>query len=298
MAFGGLGFGGHPAVGADAGGGVIADVLSGQARYHVECGEALAVLAGLRVDAVITDAPFGIGDDPIVASPFTGRRARGARCNDWHPPSTWDKEIDPAWGAACCAAAPVVAWFGFWRKREEVAATIPYPLRCEIVWAKDCHTSPPTPIASRDERIWIFAADALNPRHFETTVWDEPIIPTWAHRNHKNEKPLPLMRRLVRWLTDPGQVIADPFCGSGSTVVAAVQEGRRGIGGDIDPAYVEIARARLQNVSAGNPPAPVVSAQLGLALAEVPGMRRRDQPLVVSPDDAPRIVHSRSKENP
>ena len=53
----------------------------------------------------------------------------------------------------------------------------------------------------------------------------------------------------VRSASEPGEVVFDPFVGSGTTAVAAVTEGRRFLGGDIDPASVETTRQRLAELS-------------------------------------------------
>jgi site-specific DNA-methyltransferase (adenine-specific) len=95
----------------------------------------------------------------------------------------------------------------------------------------------------RDERIWVFSENGLKPTRFETSVWDEPIIPTWAHRSHKNEKPIKLMTRFVSWL--PADTVLDPFMGSGTTLVAAKNLGRKAIGIEIEEKYCEIAVQRL-----------------------------------------------------
>lgn len=52
---------------------------------------------------------------------------------------------------------------------------------------------------------------------------------------------------LVGWWSDPGEVVLDPFMGSGTTCVAAVAQGRRTIGIEIDPGYFEIACERIEN---------------------------------------------------
>lgn len=65
------------------------------------------------------------------------------------------------------------------------------------------------------------------------------------HGSHPTQKPLALLDRVIRCSTDPGQVILDPFCGSGTTGVAAAALGRRFVGIDADPAYVELSRARI-----------------------------------------------------
>jgi site-specific DNA-methyltransferase (adenine-specific) len=68
---------------------------------------------------------------------------------------------------------------------------------------------------------------------------------------HKSEAPmsLPLAERFVCWFVPPGGIVCDPFAGSGTTLDAAVQHGRRGIGCDIRPEQVKIARARLRTVT-------------------------------------------------
>ncbi|UFS77197.1 site-specific DNA-methyltransferase [Tardiphaga sp. 37S4] len=65
------------------------------------------------------------------------------------------------------------------------------------------------------------------------------------HGEHPTEKPISLMLELVDLFTQPGDVILDPFMGSGSTGVAAVRLGRRFIGIEKDPRFYEIACERI-----------------------------------------------------
>jgi DNA modification methylase len=75
-------------------------------------------------------------------------------------------------------------------------------------------------------------------------VWDIP--PESATRvRHPAPFPVELPQRLIELYTYRGDLVLDPFLGSGSTVLAARRTGRHGIGYDLDPAYVELARARL-----------------------------------------------------
>lgn len=71
---------------------------------------------------------------------------------------------------------------------------------------------------------------------------------SWKPRTnvHATVKPTALMRYLCRLVTQPGGVVLDPFMGSGSTGKAAVLEGFRFVGIDIDQAYIEIARQRIE----------------------------------------------------
>lgn len=62
---------------------------------------------------------------------------------------------------------------------------------------------------------------------------------------HPTEKPRKLMAAIIKDFTNPGQLICDPFMGSGTTGVAAVQLGRNFIGIEKDPKYFELACDRL-----------------------------------------------------
>jgi site-specific DNA-methyltransferase (adenine-specific) len=66
-----------------------------------------------------------------------------------------------------------------------------------------------------------------------------------VRNHHPTVKPTELMRHLVRLVTPPGGLVLDPFMGSGSTGKAAILEGARFVGCDLDPAYLEIAAARI-----------------------------------------------------
>jgi site-specific DNA-methyltransferase (adenine-specific) len=80
------------------------------------------------------------------------------------------------------------------------------------------------------------------------------VIPGASNRRHPAPFPYALAYRLVRMFSFWDDLVLDPFCGTGTTLLAAVNTGRRAIGLDIDPAYVELAQER--------------TAQRRLALAE------------------------------
>jgi site-specific DNA-methyltransferase (adenine-specific) len=70
-------------------------------------------------------------------------------------------------------------------------------------------------------------------------------------RHHETQKPLPLMIELVEDFTDPGELVWDPYCGSGTTGVACLLTGRRFLGHEMQPRYAEIARDRLTATEQG-----------------------------------------------
>ncbi|MFA1584733.1 DNA methyltransferase [Achromobacter ruhlandii] len=67
---------------------------------------------------------------------------------------------------------------------------------------------------------------------------------------HPTVKPTDLMRYLCRLVTPLGGVVLDPFMGSGSTGKAAILEGFRFVGCELQAEYIEIARARIQHAAA------------------------------------------------
>lgn len=71
--------------------------------------------------------------------------------------------------------------------------------------------------------------------------------------DHPCPRPLDTMMWLVDMLSAPDTIILDPFCGSGTTLVAAKMLGRHYVGIDISPDYVSIARQRLEAVDTGVP---------------------------------------------
>lgn len=68
-------------------------------------------------------------------------------------------------------------------------------------------------------------------------------------RKHPNEKPLPLVQQFIRKHTVVGDVVLDPFMGSGTTGVAALGLGRKFIGIELEPAYFDVACQRLEEAS-------------------------------------------------
>jgi len=147
-------------------------------------------------------------------------------------------------------------------------------MRGEIIWNKGSSASPSTAWGSwksasnstlRDmhEYILIFCKDTFkrpNPDdrgstisrddflEFTKSVW---TLPTESARNigHPAPFPLELPRRLVELYTFAGEVILDPFMGSGQTALAAMQTGRHYVGYEIDEKYVALAEKRILGYS-------------------------------------------------
>lgn len=97
--------------------------------------------------------------------------------------------------------------------------------------------------------VWPITSDFETPEPGgEPVIWSLPTPGKLekTHGRHPTQKPIALLDRVIRCSTDPGALVLDPFCGSGTTGVAAVALGRRFIGIDAEPEYVELSRARIR----------------------------------------------------
>jgi DNA modification methylase len=71
-------------------------------------------------------------------------------------------------------------------------------------------------------------------------------VPTWEYRYHPHQKPEALIEILLRTSMQEGEVVFDPFIGSGTTAVAALKLGRHFYGCDINPEYVRLTNERIE----------------------------------------------------
>lgn len=243
--------------------GSVAEVLAGEARYAVVCGErdeVLAAMADAAVDVTITDAPY---DDRTHAGVVTATtHARGRRGDDVRAVSLgfdplanvawWGDalRVTRRWCLTFCAVEMVGdyrrvapdAWVraGLWVRTNAMAqmsgdrpgqgaegVAIAHP-KGRKRWNGGGHPA-----------VWM---DDL-PRGVHASA-EEP-------RLHPTQKPLRLMRELVRLFSDPGEVIADWHAGSGTTGVAALLEGRRVILVERNPEHAATCRRRLAETVPG-----------------------------------------------
>ena len=75
-----------------------------------------------------------------------------------------------------------------------------------------------------------------------------PDVINWTYTGnklHPTQKPVGILKPLIEAFSRPGDIVLDPFCGSGSTLVAALELGRHYIGIELDPAHHQTAAERL-----------------------------------------------------
>ena len=200
-----------------------------------DCLDVLPTLAAGSVDAVITDPPYGINFDTDYRR-FTGgvskqRFAYPAVAND-------DRPFDPA---PFLGLAATVVMFGANNYSDRL------PRGTWLVWDKRQGQKPL--MTSDGEVAWCNRGHGV---YIYNHVWDGFLRgpEQGQKRVHPTQKPIALMAWILEKYTNPGDLILDPFCGSGTTGVACVQTGRRFIGIELDAGYADIARARIEKAAA------------------------------------------------
>ncbi|CAB5212378.1 DNA methylase N-4/N-6 [uncultured Caudovirales phage] len=189
--------------------------------YLGDCMEILPTLE--KVDAVITDPPYGLGER-MKGGTKRFRTGEGGM----NTLGTWDaKPVENLLKLVTDAGDIVMVWGGNYY---DMPAS-----RGWLVWAKSNSVETMASI----ELCW--TNRDMNSKHFNHPCggWD---------RLHPTEKPIALMRWCIERAGNP-QNIADPFMGSGTTGVAAIQMGRKFIGIEREPKYFDIACQRIEQAS-------------------------------------------------
>lgn len=224
------------------------DVLEGRARWCVVEGDCREVLRGMApADVVLTDPPYDARTHRWALTISVGEIARGAKRGVSDFAALADEAATAAalisatrrWVVAFCAleqlglyaAGAGEAWVraGVWDR----IAPAPQLSGDRPAQAVDGVAIMHAP----GRRRWNRGGGAAIWRHLPERGDERP--------DHPTPKPLALMLDLVADFSEPGELVLDPFCGSGTTGVAALRLGRRFVGVEIDATYAALARERL-----------------------------------------------------
>lgn len=195
--------------------------------YHGDC---LAEhLEWLGADVLVTDPPYGIGWSKNLNR--SGKTYAHAGIQNDQDTSARDGALG-AW-----AGKPAIS-FGSFR------APFPVNVKQTLIWQKPVDAGiVGSSTGYRTDAELIF----LTGEHPKRPPSRSSVIPTLgganAYRNgHPHAKPVALLEHLIEWTTG---TVADPFAGSGSTLVAAKNLGRKAIGVELEEKYCEQAARRL-----------------------------------------------------
>jgi DNA modification methylase len=193
-----------------------------------DCLDFMRTMAGKSVDAVITDPPYGIGENRTAVM---SRRKLAKPIDygefDWDEQPATAEQISEMrrlsinqviFGGNYFELPPSSSWI-VWDKQNSGDFA-----DCELAWT------------SHKKAVRKF-----------TYMWNGMIKQKPEKRYHPTQKPLELMEWVLLNYTKEGDTIFDPFMGSGTTGVACVQTGRNFIGCEIDPGYFKIAEKRIHD---------------------------------------------------
>lgn len=212
--------------------------------YHGDSREVMAGMDDASVKAVLTDPPY---TERTHAKAKTNRTVGDSKAVEFA--SFTDADLDEA--IAECGRITqswLVATLDY---RHAVRMELQTPANLRVmrigVWVK----TNPMPQITGDRPGQGWEAIAYMHRGDVKPAWNgggkhgNYILPTAQGEGHPTSKPLPMVSEWVRHFTNYGDTILDPFAGSGTTLRAAVDNGRKAIGVELDEAYCEIIAKRL-----------------------------------------------------
>ena len=219
--------------------------------YHGDALEVMASMAEQSVAAVITDPPYTERTHSKARKKLTGSSTSAVIESGVTTFGAITDEDLRTMLAECGRVSEgwVIATLDY-RHAVEFDVDPPEGLKCQRlgVWVK----TNPTPQITGDRPAQGWESIAYLHRAQGRSKWNggglhgnyvSPIAPP---EGHPTAKPLLMLRDMVRKFTNPGDVVLDPFAGSGTTLRAAVDEGRKAIGVELEERYCEIIAKRLQ----------------------------------------------------
>jgi len=187
---------------------------------------------GILCDCVLTDPPYGIGADrrqSVRAGKQHGAAAAPSR--DYGPTTDWDAAPASLDDLAQLIKCPAILWGGNY---------FGLPAQSKwLVWDKQTGNNG----YADAELAWTNLGGAVRAFRHRWMGMLQAASDSGNERVHPTQKPVPLMRWCLEML--PNGVVLDPYLGSGTTLIAAKDLGRRAIGIEIEERYCEIAAERL-----------------------------------------------------
>lgn len=200
--------------------------------YNQNCMDGLKLLPDKSIDLILTDPPYGKKADKGTNGFGTAKNRRYA--------GGWDKEAPPqeVFNEMFRVAKNLIIFGG------NYFGNLLPPSNCWIFWDKKGDIAFQNPFAD-GELIYTTFKKPVKRIVFRQQGF---ITDSKDKRYHPTQKPTELVQTLLEMFSEPGQVICDPFLGSGTTAIAALNTGRHYIGYEIDPGYFQICCDRLDEV--------------------------------------------------
>lgn len=228
---------------------------------QIECSDYRDFLQSLdknSVDLVLTDPPYAVSRKTGFSSVKNGvqRFAVSMDFGDWdHQQIDLDALARETYRVLRRGGTAIV-WYDLWKIGQlyDALADAGFKMLRLIVWNK----TNPVPLNSKciylsnSREMAVVAVKGGSPTfhsRYDSGDYSYPIPRHGGKRIHPTQKPLDLFRELIRKHSSPGDLVIDPFLGSGTTAVAALEEGRQFAGCDIDESYTQAAKSRMRQLT-------------------------------------------------
>lgn len=200
--------------------------------YHADCREVLPRIQ--FADLLCTDPPYGIRADSAA---FQNPKKRGNAASESrdYGSRNWDAAPCPTW---------LLQWLREKTRHQIIFGGNYFELpktSCWLVWDKQNGSNGYADF----EMAWTNLSKAARLLRFQWAGMLQEHMDAKEERFHPTQKPVPIMQWAIKQAPEDAQLILDPFMGSGTTLVAAKNLGRRAIGIEIEERYCEIAAKRL-----------------------------------------------------
>lgn len=215
-----------------------------------DCLELMKQIPDGSVDMVLTDPPYGMdyqSNRRVVSEKFV--KIKNDKTLEWV-----DDFIDQCHRAMKTDSA--LYFFCSWHNMDyfKVAIERKFNLKNILVWVKNNHGSGDLKAGFAPKHEFIFYAHKGRSLFREKRISDVLEFPK-IHSSkllHPTEKNVDMLELLTRQNSDSGQIVLDPFMGSGTTGVACANTGRKFIGIEMDEKYFEIAKNRVESAYSKN----------------------------------------------
>jgi site-specific DNA-methyltransferase (adenine-specific) len=240
----------------------IKSVLDGESEGCIVQGDCLEVMADMPdgcVDAAITSPPYNMGGNSLGYQPLSDV---GQRHYDEYDDSLGGDEYTE-WILEAIDCVSRMARYTFWnmqylKSTKDTIACImsreAHRMKDVVIWQKQAVSHIQRGhMSSGFEFVFAIGHDSSGVFKYNNFPDNGyvPNIQTWykteSFKSHHATFPVALPTHFASYFTKPGDIILDPFCGSGTTCVAAKKLGRRYIGIELSEKYCRIARNRVAN---------------------------------------------------
>jgi DNA modification methylase len=230
----------------------LPEVLTNGKTWQVlqgDCLEVMKTLPDASVDAVVTDPPYGIN----TKSDGLGKLSPWADlCNSAYWYAAWIAEcrrlLKPTGCLWSCLNWRSLVTF------QKATCDARWSIESVLVWDKDWpSTASPKALRPCYEMVALWAMPNFS--LLDRSARDILQVKWSGHKPHGHpaEKPVELMAFCIKHGSPAGGTVLDPFTGSGTTGVAALQTGRRFLGIELDPGYFAVAEKRVRDAATNGP---------------------------------------------